>query len=763
MSQLSSSAPRGWDAAESPFHAAERMAQRQAGVDEEAESSGRRGIRRYMPDQHRQFFAEQPFMVFGGLDANGQPWATLRAAEAGFVSSPDARTLRIDGGVLPGDPLAGHWQPGVMIGGLGLQAQTRRRNRVNGVVSSVAGDAVTLDVMQSFGNCAKYIQSRTPTFIARGETGTTAPVETSTQLNDADRALLANADTFFIASANVGEEAGAARGVDVSHRGGMPGFVRIDDATTLTTPDFSGNRFFNTLGNLLHDPRAGLLFVDFASGDLLYVAALAEIVWDGPELDDFPLAERLVRFRITEVRRSRKALPFRWSEVGYAPQFVTSASRPDAPPVSVRATLPGSLLGSLPASLPDAQPVSPLGSPSASSLGSLPASPPDSLAAPSPGSPPASPLESPWRKLRIAAVHEETPAIRSFYFESPDGTPLPPYEPGQYLPIRVPVDGRDKPLTRTYTLSDASNQRQYRITVKRDGVGSAWLHDHFAAGMQIEAMTPRGAFTYDSASPRPAVFISAGIGITPMITMLHHAIAAREPHSPPKPLHFFHGARREGDRPFSAHLQALASHHPAVSMHLFDSAADPATDVPSGTVPGRVSMAEIKRTLPFDDYDFYLCGPESFMRELYEGLCALNIADDRIRFEAFGPATVKRTPAIPPAVPEDARSAPLANERESDGPGIPVTFTRSHRTVQWLPKDGTLLELAEACGIAAQSSCRSGMCGTCSTRVLNGRVAYEAPPDAPIDEGHALICMARPVADEVTDAAATTDGLSLEL
>ncbi len=96
--------------------------------------------------------------------------------------------------------------------------------------------------------------------------------------------MLANADTFFIASANVGEEAGPARGADVSHRGGMPGFVRIDDATTLTTPDFSGNRFFNTLGNLLHDPRAGLLFVDFASGDLLYVAALAEIVWDGPEL-----------------------------------------------------------------------------------------------------------------------------------------------------------------------------------------------------------------------------------------------------------------------------------------------------------------------------------------------------------------------------------------------------------------------------------------------------------------------------------------------
>ncbi|MFM0212009.1 pyridoxamine 5'-phosphate oxidase family protein [Paraburkholderia sediminicola] len=702
MSPLSSSAPRGWNPVESPFHAAEIVAQRRAGVSEEA-AAGSRGIRRYMPDQHRQFFSEQPFMVFGGLDANGQPWASLRAAQPGFVSSPDARTLRIDGGVLPGDPLAGRWQPGMMIGGLGLQAQTRRRNRVNGVVSSVEGDTVMLEVMQSFGNCAKYIQSRTPTFVARGETGTRTPVETATQLSDADRALLASADTFFIASANVGEEAGPARGADVSHRGGMPGFVRIDDATTLTTPDFSGNRFFNTLGNLLHDPRTGLLFVDFASGDLLYVAALAEIIWDGPELANFPLAERLVRFRITEVRRSREALPFRWSEVTYAPQFRT----------------PASLATSLP----------------------------------------APPLESPWKKLRIAAVHDETPMIRSFYFESTDGTPLPAYEPGQYLPIRVPVDGLDKPLTRTYTLSDASNRQQYRITVKRDGVGSSWLHERFAAGMQVETMAPRGAFTYDSASPRPAVFISAGIGITPMITMLHHAIAAREPHRQPKPLYFFHGARSDGDRPFSAHLQALASRHPAVSLHLFDSAADPATHAQSGTVPGRVSVAEIKRALPFDDYDFYLCGPESFMRELYEGLRALNVADNRIRFEAFGPATVKRTPAIPLTVQEDAQGTRPSNAPESAPDGIPVTFARSHRTVQWRPKDGTLLELAEACGIATQSSCRSGICGTCSTRVLNGRVAYEEPTDATIDEGHALICMGRPVADD----AAVTDGLSLEL
>jgi predicted pyridoxine 5'-phosphate oxidase superfamily flavin-nucleotide-binding protein len=324
MSDVSSHAQPGLDLVDPPFHSGELAVQRRAGVATEAQALGRRGIRRYMPDQHRQFFSEQPFMVFGGLDADGQPWATVRAAAPGFVSSPDARTLRIEGGVLSGDPLAGRWQAGTMIGGLAVQPQTRRRNRVNGIVTSVTGDTVMLEVMQSFGNCAKYIQSRAPTFVARGAAGADTAAQIATQLSDADRALLANADTFFIASANVAEEAGPARGVDVSHRGGMPGFVRVDDAVTLTTPDFSGNRFFNTLGNLSHDPRAGLLFIDFASGDLLYIAARAEIVWDGSELADFPLAQRLVRFRITEVRRSREALPFRWSEVAYAPQFRSS-------------------------------------------------------------------------------------------------------------------------------------------------------------------------------------------------------------------------------------------------------------------------------------------------------------------------------------------------------------------------------------------------------------------------------------------------------
>jgi ferredoxin-NADP reductase len=492
-------------------------------------------------------------------------------------------------------------------------------------------------------------------------------------LSDADRAFLARADTFFIASANMADDAGFARGVDVSHRGGAPGFVHIDDAATLTTPDFTGNKFFNTIGNLLHDPRAGLLFIDFASGDLLYLAVRSEIIWQGAELAAFEGAERLMRFHVQEVRRSKGVLPFRWSDVEYAPQFAAAIRKAAA--------------------------------------------------------------ASPWHKLKVAAVVEETASIRSFYFESTDGAPLPAYQPGQYLPIRVPVEGRDAPLTRTYTLSDAHDPHHYRISVKREGIASNWLHGHLAAGLEIEAMAPRGAFVFDARSPRPAVFISAGIGITPMIAMLHHELNARVVgDSQAKRLFFYHGARSDRDRPFSAHLKDVAARHPSVSLNLFDSAASGPAE---GITQGRVDIAALKRALSFDDYDFYLCGPEQFMRDLYEGLRALNVADERIRFEAFGPASVKRTPTL---------AEPVAEEKAEAG-GAQVTFARSQRTVQWLPKHGSLLDLAEKHGIEAQSSCRSGMCGTCSTKVLSGQVAYDGEIEAEVADGCALICMAHPVVE----------------
>ncbi|WP_175725051.1 pyridoxamine 5'-phosphate oxidase family protein [Burkholderia ambifaria] len=661
----------GWELDVAPFHAGELAVQQRAGVTEAAGAAGRRGIRRFMPDQHRAFFAQLPFFVLGGVDAHGQPWATLRVGMPGFVTAPDARTLHIDGDTLPGDPLAGAWQPGAPLGGLGIEFDTRRRNRVNGVVRAVDGGALTIAVEQSFGNCAKYIQGRKPTFVAR-EGDASGEADVSDRLSDADRALLAQADTFFVASANTSADAGAARGADVSHRGGMPGFVRVDDACTLTTPDFSGNRFFNTLGNLQHDPRAGLLFIDFDSGDVLYVAARAEIVWDGPLVASFDGAQRVVRFHVREVRRTRGALPFRWSVPERAPQFAAMAE--------------GSAIA---------------GTQAAS----------------------ASASTSSWRPLRIAKIVDEARAIRSFHFEPADGGALPAHQAGQHLTLRIALPDSAAPTIRSYTLSDAPGAPHYRITVKREGRVSAWLHDHAHAGMTLDAQMPRGRFTFDIASPRPAVLVSAGIGITPMFAMLRRALADD---TPSRRVVFVHGTRDTADRPFAAELTRIADADARVSLHWFDSR--PQRD--GAARPGRIDVAQLKRILPFDDYDFYLCGPSAFMRDLYDGLRALNVPDERIRFEAFGPSSVVRSATRAAGAP------PVAS--------MPVVFRRSARDAAWTPADGTLLEFAEGQGVAVPSECRSGSCGTCATRVLSGAVDYVQSHDAPVEPGCALLCVAQP-------------------
>jgi uncharacterized protein len=314
--------PPGWDLDDIPFHAGEIAVQTRAGVHEKAAIGGRRGIRRYLPDQHRQFFEQLPFIVLGGIDAQGQPWATLRIGEPGFMSSPDATTLRIGGETLGGDPLIDAWHVGAALGGLGIEPPTRRRNRINGVITEDIGGTLTVQVRQSFGNCPKYIQSRTPTWVeGDGFPSTQRPQRRATVLDMSDCALIERSDTYFIATRSDMRDNGPTQGVDVSHRGGLPGFVRVEDERTLLAPDYRGNQFFNTLGNLAVDPRAGLLFIDFEQGDLLYVAARAEIVWTRTALEAFPGAERLVRFTIQDVRRSPEALPFHWSEVEYAPQW----------------------------------------------------------------------------------------------------------------------------------------------------------------------------------------------------------------------------------------------------------------------------------------------------------------------------------------------------------------------------------------------------------------------------------------------------------
>ena len=299
------------------FHAGEVAMQARTGAAEKMAGLGSRLIRDHMPDQHRELFAQLPFMLAGGLDPSGQPWATLLAGPPGFVDTPDAQTLRIAAQPTAQDALAGAFTPGAPVGLLGLQPHTRRRNRLNGVVTQAGEAGFAIGVLESFGNCPKYIQAREAQHVSLPQTG--GALAESARLDADARRIVAGADTFFIATAHpdAGTDASIAYGVDVSHRGGKSGFVRISldtDADLLTIPDFTGNSFFNTLGNIQLNPKVGLLFVDFDGGALVQIAGTATIDHDSPELAHYAGALRLLRVRILAVRRLSGAVPLRWSK-----------------------------------------------------------------------------------------------------------------------------------------------------------------------------------------------------------------------------------------------------------------------------------------------------------------------------------------------------------------------------------------------------------------------------------------------------------------
>jgi predicted pyridoxine 5'-phosphate oxidase superfamily flavin-nucleotide-binding protein len=267
-----------------PWHEGERAMQRRLGVAERMAEVGPHVIRDFMPDQHREFFAALPFVVVGSVDGRGDPWATVLAGRPGFVHSPDPRTLTITAVPALGDPAREGLALGGSIGLLGIEPHTRRRNRMNGTITRADARSTTVGVEQSFGNCPKYIQPRELAPLDR----TPGPVESFVGLDARARARIATADTFFVAS-----YVDSPRQVDVSHRGGPPGFVQIDGSGLLTIPDYSGNRFFNTLGNVVVQPRVALVFVDFASGDLVQITGDAELVLEGdPRLAGLAAAER---------------------------------------------------------------------------------------------------------------------------------------------------------------------------------------------------------------------------------------------------------------------------------------------------------------------------------------------------------------------------------------------------------------------------------------------------------------------------------------
>ncbi len=291
-----------------PFHRGELEAQQRAGG---GASGG--AIHDAIAYSHRVFFEELPFVAIATLDG-GWPVSTVLTGAPGFVSVPDPHTLRVDAALDPADPACAALAPGGFVGLLGIDLAEARRSRVNGVVSTASPSGVVIGVRQSFGNCPMYIQERDVEVATRD--GRPVTTERLDALDDETRATIRRADTFFVASA--ARLAEAVGGVDISHRGGRPGFVRIDGGE-LTIPDFRGNRYFNTFGNLIADPRASLLFVDFDRGDLLQLQGTTEIIWGGAAVKAFVGAERLWKVRLVGGWRRRGVVPLRWTFRELAP------------------------------------------------------------------------------------------------------------------------------------------------------------------------------------------------------------------------------------------------------------------------------------------------------------------------------------------------------------------------------------------------------------------------------------------------------------
>lgn len=392
-------------------------------------------------------------------------------------------------------------------------------------------------------------------------------------------------------------------------------------------------------------------------------------------------------------------------------------------------------------------------------------------------------MADPFRRFRLARKVPESACITSFHLVPEDGGPLWDMRPGQYLTLRIPAPSG--PVLRTYSLSAPPEGRDHhRISVKREpqGLGSRWLHDQLAEGEVIEIAPPRGGFVLDEASTRPALLLAGGVGLTPLLAMLHRlATGARRA--------FFVQAAENGEvHALRDEVAALAAGSggriTARTVYRAPTEADRAAR--RFDAEGVVDRAFLQSLLPLDDYEVYLCGPTPFMVAMWKLLMGLGVAPARIAYEFFGkggslaalaagpgpasaPVHGNRIPArapkslaklefltdpdalgLPDALPGTVAEA-AAKQAEPTESGAEVVFGRSGLTLPWNGASRTILELAEAAGLEPEFSCREGICNTCRCAIREGAVEYVTDPLDPPGPGQALICCSRPAGRVVLD------------
>jgi ferredoxin-NADP reductase/ferredoxin len=345
-----------------------------------------------------------------------------------------------------------------------------------------------------------------------------------------------------------------------------------------------------------------------------------------------------------------------------------------------------------------------------------------------------------FRSLRVVDMHRESENVLSFVFEAEDQSSLPDALAGQFLVFKIRSEGQAAPILRSYSISGPPAAGRYRISVKRgDGPGSQHFHDRVRAGDLLQVSAPRGTFTVIE-SDRPIVFLSAGIGATPVLSMLH-ALSMTAKDSA-RNIWWCYGARNGAEHPFKREVQnALARLLHTHSFVVYSKPRDQDGMGEDYDAVGRLELPSLRKLDVPQEADFYLCGPAKFLTDLSLGLKGWGVGDDRIHSEAFGSGQ-----SLTPGIAGHSLQAPHPPAGPC-GTGPTVSFTRSNLSVSWSPRYANLLEFAEACDVPVRWSCRVGVCHTCETGVINGQLKYQPEPLDKPAAGNALLCCGSPLSE----------------
>jgi ferredoxin-NADP reductase/MOSC domain-containing protein YiiM/ferredoxin len=346
-----------------------------------------------------------------------------------------------------------------------------------------------------------------------------------------------------------------------------------------------------------------------------------------------------------------------------------------------------------------------------------------------------------FRKMTVARIHKESDSVTSFVLTPTEGELVPVAQPGQFVVLRLQVDPA-KPVLRSYSLSDLPAADHFRISVKSEanGIGSAFLCSRTRKGDVLDVSAPRGSFALRPGD-HPVVLLSAGVGATPVLSMLH-ALAAE---GSQREVWWIYGARNRDEHPFADESRSLLKQLPCGKSYIVYSRPEASDQIGVNfDALGHIEAALLEKLGVPRESDYYLCGPSSFLQSMREGLGSWGVAAGNVNMEIFG--TLE---GITPGIAGVEHSPHLPEGPAGTGPS--VSFARSGITAAWDPKFGSLLELAEACDVPVRWSCRSGVCHTCMTGLISGSVTYAPEPLERPAPGNVLVCCSQPNADVIVD------------